>query len=304
VPKERIVKVGYSNKHNLPLELVRALTANRYISDSPSSSKTDFSITGLIAPTQQTILKKRYPDCSEGDVIENLWSMFGSIAHQLLEEHGSEDSLTEERFYTNVLDKTISGGIDHFKGNQATDYKVTSVWKVKKNDYTEWEQQLNCYRWLLEENGHKIDSIRIIAILRDWNKGEMVKDPDYPRAPIQIIELPVWQSCEAAAFIWQRVAALKNAENLPDNELPNCTVREMWGEEDKWAVMKEGLKRALKLYTTEQEAIENLKPNCYIQFRKGKCKRCLDYCEVSTVCSQNNVFTNNEQDENDEETIF
>ena len=180
----------YTNKHNLPKELCDALTKNRYSGNKDAELANHISVTSLIAPIQQTILKRRYPNCNTIDVIDNLWSMFGSIAHTLLEEHGSDEALVEERFYTTIDGITISGGMDHIKNEQITDYKVTSVWKVKKESYTEWEQQLNCYAWLLKKNGQEVKSIRIIVIMRDWTEPAAY-EKDYPEAPIKIIPIKI-----------------------------------------------------------------------------------------------------------------
>lgn len=276
--------MGLSNRLNLPEELVRALSKNRYGGDTPSSQRTDFSITSLIAPAQQVILKKRYPDCADSDVIDNLWSMFGSIAHTLLEEHGSEESLVEKRFYADVLGKSISGGVDHLKGTQITDYKVTSVWKVQKKSYTEWEQQLNCYAYLCRINGFQIDSIRIIAILRDWSEPDDYK-PDYPKAPIEIINLPIWDNETCKSFIENRVALLIENSAKGDDDLSPCSEEEMWAQPSKWAVYKTlDSKRATRVFDTEKKAIGS---NMGIVIkRNGRRRRCERYCQAANKCHQ------------------
>jgi hypothetical protein len=216
--------------------------------------------------------------------------MFGSIAHSLLEEHGSEDSLVEERFYAEVLGKKISGGIDHIKNGIITDYKVTACWKIQKGNFKEWTEQLNSYCFLCEENGATIDSIRIIAILRDWSAPDGYK-PDYPKAPIVIIDIPKWQSCEQAAFIWSRVAALKNNELLEDDKLQECTNEEMWASEPKWACMKKDAKRATRVFDKESTAYDFcLDNNLQLIERKGERRRCNKYCQASSVCCQHKAY--------------
>jgi hypothetical protein len=122
-----------TNKHQLPEEIVRALTKNRYHADDESQGQiTDFSISSLIAPTQQTSLKRRYPEGQEEDVIDRFYVLYGHLAHALLEEHGSDDSITEKRFYKVVKGKTISGQIDHYKDRKITDYKTVGAYKIKR----------------------------------------------------------------------------------------------------------------------------------------------------------------------------
>jgi len=120
-----------TNKHNLPQEVYDALCKNRYSGDSTGAS--GYSATTIIAPIQQTILKRRYPDCNDEDAIDRVWSLFGHMAHALLEEHGSFDT-SEIRYFATVLHESISGQLDMFKDNIITDYKTTSAWKIGKNN--------------------------------------------------------------------------------------------------------------------------------------------------------------------------
>ena len=115
--------MNYTNKHNLPIEIFNALTKQRY----SGGDSTDYSVTTLKQPPRITQLTRRYKDQLEEDAIENMWSLFGNLAHSLLEEHGSDDSLTEERLYATILDRIISGQVDHYSNECVTDYKVTSA---------------------------------------------------------------------------------------------------------------------------------------------------------------------------------
>src|SRR5512138_1815562 len=130
----------YSNKHSLPEEVFKVLTKERY----SGGKNTDYSVTTLKSPPRIVQLERRHWDELEEDAIDNLWSMFGQMAHNLLEEHGSDESMTEERIYLNILDRTISGQVDHYKDGVITDYKVTSAWSlVYGSRVKEWEEQLN-----------------------------------------------------------------------------------------------------------------------------------------------------------------
>lgn len=286
------------NRHGLPEEVVKALSANRYSGDVVGR-KSDYSASTLISPTQQTILKKRYPNCSEEDVIDRVWSMFGSIAHTLLEEHGSDESLIEERFYTTVLGKTISGQVDHLKDGTISDYKTTSAFKITKKSYDEWERQLNIYAYLARINGHVVRNIRIIAIIRDWSE-QSAANPDYPQAPIVIIPLTLWEQGEQEDFITERVAELIDAEDRADYNLPMCTDTDMWASPSKWAVIKEGGKRATKVCDTKEEAdvyCDSASDKSLLVIeRKGERRRCAKYCSCKTKCYQYQSFLKGESD--------
>jgi hypothetical protein len=274
-----------SNRFDLPEEIVKALTRNRYIADE-DNKKTDYSVTSLYAPAQQVILKKRYPEEENGDVIDNVWAMFGSIAHSLLEEHGSDEAITENRFYMDVLGKTISGQADHIKDGCLTDYKTTSAYKVQKGEVSEWEKQLNCYKYLAEHNGYAINTIRIIAIIRDWSESDAIQGNGYPKSPIMIIPINVWPTNETKEYIQHRVQWLIKSEALEDKDLPECLDSEMWATPTKWAVYKTlDSKRASRVFDTEQEAID-FNTTGHVIERKGERRRCLKYCNVNMKCAQ------------------
>ena len=297
-----------TNKCNLPIEVYNALCANRYSGDD-DGRKTDYSATKLIAPIQQTVLKQRYPDAEESDAIDKVWSMFGSIAHTLLEEHGSEDALTESRFYTEVLGKSISGQVDHVKDGIITDYKTTSAFKITKRSYSEWEQQLNIYAWLARLNGIKVRSLRVIAIIRDWSARDAEKF-DYPSAPIVEIPLTLWSMTDATTYVTAKVSALKIAEEQDDMFLPLCTMEEMWQSESVYALMKEGRKTAVKLFKSNdslfehlveadlitsvvgEDGIESVRPlePYYVVKREGERRKCNKYCAVKNKCQQNQSY--------------
>jgi hypothetical protein len=272
-----------------------ALCSNRYVADSSDSSvKTDYSVTTLISPPQITVLKRRYPQANDEDAIDRVWSMFGAIAHTLLEEHGSEESLTEQRFYATIDDRVISGAVDHVKDGIITDYKTTSAYKIK---------QLNMYAYLAKLSGIHIRNLRVIAIIRDWAERD-INTPNYPQAPIVEIPLTLWTFQEQDEYIKGRVAMLKANEEYPDESLYPCTMEDMWQDPPTYAVMKLGAKRATKICNAEDDLHDYLEeqnlliphatiPNTmevveshYVQKREGSRRRCEKYCAVSSKCVQ------------------
>ena len=73
-----------------------------------------------------------------------------------------------------------------------------------------------------------------------------------------------------------------------------CTPEEQWAKPDTWAVKKKNVKRALRVYETEQEAIDHVNKedvNLIIEHRKGELTRCQgNYCGVSEFCEQFNLW--------------
>ena len=114
------------------------------------------------------------------------------------------------------------------------------------------------------------------------------RNKDYPKTPIVSLEIPLWSEKEQHDFIVDRVRVHEQArkEYLITGETPECTDEERWKIPDKWALMTEGKKRALKLYNTESEAYQNIGDNEYVEFREGKANKCESYCPANQFCSQ------------------
>jgi hypothetical protein len=279
--------VKYTNKFNLPESVVNLLTKDRY----SAGEDTDFSVTTLLQPPRITQLKRRHWDELEEEMMDGVWSLFGQIAHSLLEEHGAENALAEERVKIEILDRVISGQVDSYHDGIITDYKVTSAWTlVYGSRLHEWTEQLNLYAYLFKSAGYAVTSLRICTILRDWDKKKAQLDHTYPQTPIVIIPIDLWTHEHQEAFIYDRVLIHKEAEPIVDFELPLCTPEEMWEQPAKWAVMKEGQKKAVRVYGTEEEAFTfaGEQANAHlldVVKRPGKRTRCLDYCSVCSFCN-------------------
>ena len=296
----------FTNKHNLPDEVAKVLSKDRY---DKGTEHSDYSVTTLKTPPRIVQLQRRHKEELTEDVIDNLWSMFGSMAHNMLEEHGSDDAVTEKRFYLTISDKVISGQVDHYNDGVITDYKVTSAWTlVYGSRVKEWEEQLNMYAYLCRKNYLPVNHIRIVTILRDWDRNKALQNQDYPQTPIKIIPITLWTHDEQEQFIEGCVMKQSNAEYDEDEFLPHCTSEEMWERPSTYAVMKEGRKTAVRVFDSAQEAWEYGRdnklvddnsgdtsyfigwlPNYSLTTRPGKRTRCEEYCNVNSFC---NVYQN------------
>lgn len=283
--------MNLTNKHNLPQSIYSLLSKQRY----SGSSSTDYSVTTLLQPPRITQLKRRHDSEVEEDAIDSVWSLFGSIAHSLLEEHGEKEALTEKRIHHTIADRVISGQVDSYHKGVITDYKVTSAWTiVYKSRFKEWTEQLNMYATLFRLSGYIVDKLEIVAILRDWDKNKAKYDSTYPQIPIYTIKLDLWNQEEAYLFLENRVLLHKSAEDLLDDMLPECSSEDMWEQPSTYAIMKEGAKRALRVFNDQQSAeidinsrtYDTMKNDLYIQERKGKRTRCEDYCSFWGHCNQ------------------
>jgi hypothetical protein len=195
-----------TNEQNLPAPLVRAVTNDGY-----SKGKSDYSITGLLAPPRINVLKKKHDQEIVEDVSERLWMLMGTIGHAILQK-GAEGEIVERRFFAKIGGVTISGQTDYGeKSGELFDFKFCSVWVAKDGAKPEWVQQLNCYRWLAHQNGIDLKELTIVAIYRDWSKNEAKRNRDYPQQQCQTFKLPVW-SLAVSCFLRSSISL---ASGLP-----------------------------------------------------------------------------------------
>jgi hypothetical protein len=278
-----------TNKHNVPETLVALATRDYY-----SKGKADYSVTEIISPPRIQRLRRQYNEQMEQDVSDMLWQLLGSALHVVAERGVADNHITEERIIADIGDVKLSGAIDIQRvtdeGIIITDYKFTSAWALRQ-DKPEWEAQQNIYAWLVEKvKGQKVIGVQICALIRDWSRREASVKADYPQAPIQVLELPLWPLEKTEAYIKERIDAHRMSKVQADwgDELPPCTDDDRWVRETKYAVKREGRKTAIRVLDTQHEADElAAKENGYVEVRKGEAIRCTgNFCGVAEWCSQ------------------
>ena len=266
-----------------------------------------YSVTDLLNPPRIVQLLKRYKDKLPPQGIEDMVATFqGNAWHAFFEKNlraaASKPEwrnrfLVESKFWERVEGRKITGKLDCYDALTKTlyDFKVTSTFKAIFGDYTDWEIQLNAYAWFLKMNNFEVERIHIVCIHPAWNKFEMMRDPKYPRKQIHEIPLRVWPFEEQEEFIKARVRAMRDSETAPDDELPECTDKDMWVKVTKVAIMEPGKKKATRLADSEEDALEYIrwreeqgKPikDYTLDKREGERTRCLNYCRVSEFCNQ------------------
>jgi hypothetical protein len=278
-----------TNKHGIPDTFLNVLKRPTY-----SKGKAHLSATQLLNSPKIVALTKKFEDELEQDVSDMVWSIFGTAIHGVL-EHGKDDNhIVEERLHTTFDGWRISGAIDLqiITGPDTVsirDYKTTSAWAVMNEKY-EWEQQLNIYAWLVETVKLQIvDSVGIVAIIRDWSRRDAARNPDYPQSPVKEIPITLWPYQQREDFISERISKHSECEfhMETDEELPPCTPEEMWEKPTTWALKKKGGVRAIKVYETQEEAEAALDPKVHeIEVRLGSRTRCESFCPVNTYCQQ------------------
>ena len=267
-----------TNRLGLPSPLEEAVKNDTY-----SMGKADISVTGLLNPPRQTALIKRYWDEIEEDVADRIWALMGSVIHGILERADST-GITEKRLFMDVEGWTVSGAMDRIvkKDKHLSDYKTTSAFKIKDGVPEQFEWQVNFYRELCLVNGIDIQTIDIVAILRDWSKMNAMREADYPQQQVVVLPVNVWPRELTQDRIKERVKMHQDALV----KLPLCTPEDMWQRPTKYAVKKEGAKRAVKLYDTlvAAEIHANTKKDLFVETRLGENIRCQAYCSCAAQC--------------------
>ena len=276
-----------TNKSNLPDAIVQAVQ-----NDSYSAGKSDTSVTTLLRPPRAVALSKQNASEMVEDASDRIWALLGQAVHTILERADNSTALIEKRFLAPVNGWIVSGQIDRYDHETKTiqDYKITSAFVAKAaklGEKKDFDSQLNMLAYLMRENGYEVERLQIVAILRDWSKLNVLRDPDYPRSQVVVIDIPIWSDDEVLEYISNRILA--HQEALKD--LPLCSDDDRWAKGEAWAVMKGGRKSALRVLKTLPEAHEWLennpqKGNIGIAHRPPVFTRCEHYCSVSEFCDQ------------------
>ena len=280
-----------TNKCNLPEPIVNALNKPTYTKGGAHMSATE-----LLSPPRMIQLRIANADAIEMDAADMVWALFGTAIHGVLEHGQGDDHIVEQRLNTVIDGWEISGAIDLQTVKESSigisDYKTTGVWAVM-NEKKDWELQLNIYAWLVERvKKSPVDSLEIVAIIRDWKRWESEVKKDYPDAPIKVIPITLWPYEEREKFVQQRIHVHADAmfSAQTGGDLPLCTPEEMWEKPTVWAVKKPGAARAKSLHYTEADAIKAAGEDLEIELRPGERTRCANYCNVRDFCDQWKAF--------------
>ena len=274
-----------TNKLNLPEGFVKAVSTEKH------NEKGCLSATTLIQGVKQIILMDRYWDLLVDDVSDRIWAIWGTAVHSLLEHEGEYD-FTEQSMSHKVGDITVTGKIDSYnmKLGVVDDYKTASVTKVQIGDFSEWHRQGMIYAWLLTKNNLTVNLCRFIALLKDHSKTDAMRERDYPKEPVYIYAFPVTPQglFKTGLFLRNKIEEHQRCLLLSDNDIPPCSPVERWERPPKFAVMKNGGKRAVRLFDRREDAdllVEAKGANHYVEHRHGESVRCRSYCLCNRFCN-------------------
>lgn len=297
-----------TNRNNLPETIINVIRRPEY-----NKGKSNMSVTELLNSPRIVQLKRKHWDELEEDASDMVWSIFGTAIHGVL-EHGKDDHhIVEERIHILMDGIRISGAIDlqevEADGIIVSDYKTTSAWAVM-NEKQDWHNQLNSYAYLVEAaKKTPVKKLQIVAIIRDWSRREAANRESYPKAPIVVIDIPLWDFQEREAYIKSRISLHGDAffEMETDGEMPECTPEEMWEKPTTYALKKDGNLRAKSVHETREaaetaltDATEKAKKGekFLIEVREGDRTRCSSFCQVAGMCSQYQEYLSTKEKSN------
>lgn len=274
-----------TNKMNLPAAFVNAVSVRKH--NAPGC----FSATTLNKGAKEIILTDRHFDELETDAAENVWAIWGTAVHALLESQ-PDNNFHEEYFKVPVSKSFVTGQVDSYDMENAiiNDWKTASVWKVLKNDFNDWQKQGLTYAWLLTQQGLEVKRCRFVALLKDHSKTKARLDPSYPQSPVFIYQFDVTAEMLAATTnrIISKVQEIESAYEMDDDKIEPCSPDERWADPETWAVMKNGRKSAVKLFDKAADAdacAGDMGNAYYVEHRPGGSKKCAEYCACKEFCS-------------------
>jgi hypothetical protein len=292
-----------TNNHALPETIINVIRRPEY-----NKGKANMSVTELLNSPRIVQLKRKHWDDLTEDAADMVWSIFGTAIHGVL-EHGKGDThIVEERIHAELDGTHISGAIDLQEmtpeGIILSDYKTTSAWAVM-NEKQDWHNQLNSYAYLVEAAKKvPVCKLQIVAIVRDWSRRDAVNREGYPKAPIVVIDIPLWPFEQRLAYVRGRISLHGDAffEMEMGGEMPECTAEEMWEKPTTYAIKKDGNTRAKSVHETREAAdtaltaaTEKAKKGekFLIEVREGGRTRCESFCQVAPYCQQHQAYLSN-----------
>ena len=274
-----------TNKLNLPQPFVDAVTRDyQYKEDR-------YSVTEMLKGYKEIILTRRHYEEIEQDVADSIWLIFGTAVHKVLEDsQEAMDELKETKIYYEFPDGVLSGQQDLYSESlkRVTDYKTGSVWKVIYDEWDDYRTQLMDYAILFRKNGFECTNGEIVMVLKDWSATKAKTQAGYPEFPVHVKHFDFTEDelLTEERRIEEKLADLKELKKMDDNGIPECSPKERWTTETKYAVMKNGRKTAVKVCDDELSARKMVMEGKgdYVDVRYGEDRKCMEYCNCCKWC--------------------
>jgi hypothetical protein len=273
------------------------------------SKSGDYSVTDLINPPRVVHLKKRYGHKVSPPLDGMVASSLGTAIHEYFEKyldlwcdkHDYDGYVLEEQVQIERQGRRVSGRYDIREGSSLYDLKSIKVWKlIFDPTLVEYHEQQNLYRLLLKlDKDVDLDELNIVAIYKDWQEGNALRDRSYPQHQIIEYSLNLWDLKDTEKFLDTKLAELIRCEDVKDEELPVCSRDERWerhqgGETLHYGILKNRkAKRATKVVKGGSlddalgvaRTLKGMTKDSVIEIRYALPRRCQKYCDVNEYCS-------------------
>lgn len=274
-----------TNSLHLPEAFVKAVSVERH------NKSGCYSATTLNKGTKEIILQERHWDEFTVDAADSVWATFGTAVHAIMEKY-EDGNFHEEKFDIAVSKSRVTGVVDSYDMERGiiNDWKTASVYKIMKGDFSDWYKQGMTYAWLLKQNGLDVRRCRFIALLKDHSMTKAETDNTYPQSPVFTYEFEITpeELEQTGARITAKVKDIEAAELMSDDDIEPCTPEERWADPEKYAVMKNGRKSAVRVFDTLIDA-ENcageLGNSHYVETRPAVSRKCGKYCLCKDFCN-------------------
>lgn len=302
-----------TNKFGMPTFLYRTVAGCMTRAHAPGENRYA-SITDLIQPGWKGYLYHTYDQQLETDVMYGLDAMIGTATHAMCHEHNEDcsETISEGRLAIEIDGKKITGGFDNYMKDPETgkytlfEVKTCKTWAVVYDDqFQSYVEQVQMYGYMLRTHNFPVESIKITCIFKDWSATKAKAGGKYPSLGTLTYDIEPWSDAQCEDFLESKVLRLEAIKtNIAQLQLSGhsqavaeemtskffgCTERERWQKPTTYAVMKEGNKRAKKLFYTEddEKMAEMLAlPGHSLQVRPGERTRCQErYCSALNICA-------------------
>lgn len=318
-----------SNITNISLPLAVWLCAEGY--DFTRGTRKAISATSLLKGVRKILLTERLTEENRDtlDVSDLIASRLGHTIHDGIEKAWKHDYASsmrklgypekliqrikinpeqveagdlpiylEQRTEKEFMGYAITGKFDMILEGVLQDFKSTSVYSMIFGDKDEdYRLQGSIYRWL---NPEKVtaDHMVINFIFTDWSRAEAKRKPDYPQQRVLPHRIELYSIEEIEEWMRQKIMALEAAADLPEEELPFCSDKELWRGDTVWKYYSDPKKaedpnaRSTKNCSSASEAAAyraSKGGKGVIIEVPGKVKAC-SYCPAFPICSQKDLY--------------
>lgn len=280
--------------------------------------QSDIGLSSVMDSPLVHYMRQTHPDM-ESYTSDHLDTMIGEFMHKEIQRHfisvkGTSCHIEEPvqiKAKGELGEWSLSGRIDILemmsdKQVKIGDIKVTSAYQVQtiNRELYKYEQsgdwrdlkhkyiyQLNAYAEGMRQLGKDVKELYLMIYCKHWTKRLAWEDSNFPQFPMFYRQIPLLSSEQIQEYLTECVNRHQAAQmGLQENILPRCNQDDLWLSDHKeWAVKVKGKKKAVKLFTSKQEAEHHAKNlhDSYLEHRPiGLSIRCRDYCLYNEVCPQ------------------